>query len=274
MAFISFTSPPTGSVGIVPAPFYLDTTDDLDTITTAGYLNNQLGSSSALTLNSLYNGAMIFATNTDFTVTTLIASISSLNGIVTLTEQISGGNVTLPVVSGDFAVFDGTTGAIQDLGYLPSNAAKTTVVMANATVSSGNVPSFSDTAGTIGDSGVLASTLMQINTTNTMTSGSGIVLYKSNGTESSNAVTTTGTSGVITTSSLTTAGGSSYIISWTNSKITTASTVGLFVMGGTNTTADFSLKVVPGSSTSAITITNNTAATALNGTILLGYVVF
>lgn len=94
---------------------------------------------------------------------------------------------------------------------------------------------------------------------------------KANGTEAANAVTASGTTGVITTSALTTAGGASYAITWTNTFITTSSTVLLSIMGGTNTTNAVLLKATAGSGSSTLTIYNLTAATALNGNILIGY---
>lgn len=94
---------------------------------------------------------------------------------------------------------------------------------------------------------------------------------KANGTEAANAVTANGQAGVITTSSLTTAGAGSYAITWTDSFITAASVILIGKMGGTNTTKNFTVEVVPGAGTATLTIYNLTAATALNGTIILGY---
>ena len=67
--------------------------------------------------------------------------------------QLPGGNgaVTLPVVSGDFTVFDGTLGALKDAGYSASDAAKTKVVMAGSAVQVGYLAHFIDTAGTVDD---------------------------------------------------------------------------------------------------------------------------
>lgn len=67
--------------------------------------------------------------------------------------QLPGGNgeVTLPVVSGDFTVFDGTLGALSDAGYSASNPALTKVVMAGGTVVVGAIAKYTDTAGTIDD---------------------------------------------------------------------------------------------------------------------------
>ncbi len=104
---------------------------------------------------------------------------------------------------------------------------------------------------------------------------SGLVfLYsKANGTEAANAVTASGTAGVITTSALTTAGGASYAITWTNTFLTASSIIQLNIMGGTNTTNAVMLKSTAGAGVSTLTIYNLTAATALNGTILIGYTV-
>lgn len=96
---------------------------------------------------------------------------------------------------------------------------------------------------------------------------------KANGTEDANAVTASGTAGIITTSALTTSGAASYAITWTNTFITTSSIIQLTIMGGTNTTQNITLVADAGSGTSTLTIYNNTAATALNGTILIGYMV-
>jgi hypothetical protein len=94
-----------------------------------------------------------------------------------------------------------------------------------------------------------------------------------NGTEGANAVTASGLDGVITTSSLNTAGGASYAITWTNTKIASTSKVLVTYNGGTNTTRNITIAAVPGSGTATLTIYNNTAATALNGTVIMHYFV-
>lgn len=100
-----------------------------------------------------------------------------------------------------------------------------------------------------------------------------VVFTKVNGTEAANAVTANGNAGVITTSSLTTAGGGSYAITWTNSSITSTSTIFLTLSGGTNTTQNFRFSCVPGSGSATLTIYNLTAATSFNGTMLISYLV-
>jgi len=94
---------------------------------------------------------------------------------------------------------------------------------------------------------------------------------KANGTEAANAVTANGQAGVITTSALTTAGAGSYAITWTDSFIAATSVILIGKMGGTNTTKNFTVEVVPGAGTATLTIYNLTAATALNGNIIIGY---
>ncbi len=72
--------------------------------------------------------------------------------------QLPGGNgeVTLPVVDGDFVVFDGTLGALKDLGFSASDPAKTKVVMAGGAVVANHIALFQDTAGTIDDAAATA----------------------------------------------------------------------------------------------------------------------
>jgi len=126
---------------------------------------------------------------------------------------------------------------------------------------------------TIPDPGVGAANYLLTGGTQQMLANSQLNFAKVNGTEAANAVTASGQSGVITTSALTTAGAASYAITWTNTHITATSTILLTISGGTNTTENVTLKVTPGAGTATLTIYNNTAATALNGTLLISYLV-
>jgi hypothetical protein len=154
----------------------------------------------------------------------------------------------------------------------PANAVGQLLVGATATpLVSGNFPQNSGTAGLVVDSGLAVSNVVSKAAVNTFSGVGSIILPKVNGTEATNAVTASGVAGVITTSSLTTAGGASYAITWTNTVMTSTSVVLLTIAGGTNTTENITLKVIPGSGTATLTIYNNTAATALNGTIFISY---
>lgn len=275
MSIVSFNTLTPGLVGVEPRIVQIVTTDNLATITAAGYLNRQgqvlQGFAFFNTDVILVNYSHVVATHSGI-FGMFLPSISA-TGIITLTAWVDSGNVLLPVVSGDFAVFNGTTGQIKDAGYLPSNAAKTNVVMANAATVANNLVMATDTAGTIGDSTIVASNVMLLSASNTLTGSGRIISVKANGTEAANAVTASGMSGVITTSSLTTAGGASYAITWTNTFIASTNVILLTLMGGTNTTKNITIQATAGSGTSTLTIFNNTAATALNGTILIGYTV-
>lgn len=259
-------------VGVFPNQKFAVFGDNLATITAAGYLNsvnlesNPISKTDILQVLYSFNPVTQSGTYGVFTVTI------SNSGVITLVAAVSPGDVLLPVVSGDFAVFNGTTGQIKDAGYLPSNAAKTNVVMLSAAPTIGHLASFSDVAGTVQDAGIASTAVMLNNAANVMTGAGQITLAKANGTEAANAVTASGNAGVITTSVLTTAGGATYVITWTNTLITATSVVGLTIQGGTNSaTNNITFKCVVGAGSATLTIYNNTAATALNGTLLIGY---
>lgn len=145
MAITQITTDFTGQDGIAPQIPRIVTTDDLATITAAGYLDNvqkqgfTLSPTDVVLIN--YNNG---ASSGFFTV-------SITNGITTLAPLVSAGEVVLPVVSGHFANFDGTAGAIADDGFLPSDATKTRVVMASAAVLANHIACFSDVNGTVND---------------------------------------------------------------------------------------------------------------------------
>lgn len=146
-------------------------------------------------------------------------------------------------------------------------------VLAPAALVNNNLVKASGTAGLIADAGIATSNVMVLNASNVLTGSGQITLVKANGVEAANAVTASGNAGVITTSSLNTAGGANYAITWTNTKITSTSVFAFCIQGGTNTTQNITFTCAPGSGTATLTIYNNTAATALNGTILIGYTV-
>jgi hypothetical protein len=88
------------------------------------------------------------------------------------------------------------------------------------------------------------------------------------------AATVNHQAGVITTEALTTAAAAAYAFTLTNSRITTSSIVLLQLMGGTNTIRGLELRAIPSNGSAAISIyNNNVAGTALNGTLIFGFVV-
>ncbi len=88
-----------------------------------------------------------------------IFSISITANIITLVPWVDASNVLLPVVNGDFATFNGTTGQIKDAGFLPSDPAQTRVVMEKGASVIGDLPKYNDVTGTILDSGISAASV-------------------------------------------------------------------------------------------------------------------
>jgi hypothetical protein len=325
-----------GTVGFPISQWDIYTDNTESEVTTIGFLNDYTNS------YSFKDGDFANVYTTDNSTLYMQISVSGDDTSLVNPYASDDSPVTYSgdLVDGNFAVYDGSTGVIQDLGYSPSNAAKTKVVMVNGNTTVGKIAVYTDTSGTIGvdaatainvgnivagtdatlyggyfisypgtagtglfafkgiansgnynisfqnasmgqsttitvpDPGAATANVLLNTGANTMAAGSRITLAKVNGTEASNAVTASGMSGVITTSSLTTAAGASYAIAWTNTFMTATSTVVLTVQGGTNTRHSFKLEAVPVSNGCTLTIYNTEPTNALNGTILIGYVVF
>lgn len=150
MAITQITTDFAGQDGIAPQIPRIVTTDDLTTITTAGYLDNVQKQGFVL------NPTDVVLINYDNGTASGFFTVSITNGITTLAPLVSAGEVVLPVVSGNFANFTGTTGAIADEGYVPLDATKTNVVMASAAVIANHIACFSDVAGTVNDDAATA----------------------------------------------------------------------------------------------------------------------
>lgn len=82
-------------------------------------------------------------------------------------------------------------------------------------------------------------------------------------------------SGVVTTASLSTSAASSATATTiTNSEVSSTSVILVSLMGGTNTIPGVSISAVPTTNTITVTVTNNNVAgSALNGTLIIGFVV-
>lgn len=110
---------------------------------------------------------------------------------------------------------------------------------------------------------------------NQMAPGGELLLDKGTGTSTGGAVTINKQAGVITTPSLTTASGAAYVITLTDSEITSTNVMLCQIMGGTNTTPGITIIAVPGTGSATITLENSgVAAAALNGTVIVGYAIF
>lgn len=136
-------------------------TDSLTTVGTAGYLTAQ-----AANISTLNSGPFEFTT-TDFALVyasngwgffSITPDFTSLTAFAFSTDVIGA-----PVVVGDFAVFQSTSGNLEDLGYAPSNPSYTSVVMANTPTVANTIPIFNDTAGSITDSAYSIASSLLIN---------------------------------------------------------------------------------------------------------------
>lgn len=301
MSLIQYPKPIPATVGVAPNLRFMVSSDNLATITTAGYLNTtNMDSATPLSNNDVIMA--LYAYNTQTTAGTFgifTVSISSSTGI-TLVEWTGTSGVILPTIANHIATYTNTTGTLSEdaatainggniqaglsgtagtVASFPSTASKGSLVLAavantgNTTTTISNAAMGQASVISIPDPGAATANFLLSAGTNTMAAGSSIVAAKVNGTEASNAVTASGMAGAITTSSLSTAGGSSYAITWTNTFITATSSVLLTIAGGTNTTENITLKCAPGAGSATLTIYNNTAATALNGTIIISYLV-
>ncbi len=192
---------------------------------------------------------------------------TAANGTLILAAANAGGAFNTTIRNGTMA--QSTVYTIPDV-----TAATGQLLAKTAAFVSGNLIQASGTAGVTIDSGVATTALMKNNAVNTMTGVGQIILVKANGVEAANAVTASGNAGVITTSALTTAAGGTYSITWTNTKITATSVIGLTIQGGTNTVQSVVFTCVPGAGTATLVINNIGPTNALNGTILIGYTVF
>lgn len=197
----------------------------------------------------LGNNAVVFTSGTgdldsDATNFSYVGASTNLLTVKNLSVGASG-------LVGSISLFSGTAARGKWLFTPVDNTGNTTMTITNA--AQGGAYTY-----TIPDSVGAASFVMQ---------------NKGTGTEAANAVAISKLAGVITTSSLNTAGAGSYAITLTNTYIAATSNILVSYNGGTNTTRNITISAVPGSGTATITIYNNTAATALNGTVIIHFFV-
>lgn len=153
-------------VGILPQNKRMVTTDNLATITAAGYLNAVDLQSNPIESTDIIEAWYSFDIVSKIgTFGLFLVSIS--NGVITLSTWANPGDVTLPVIDGNFANFVGIAGRIHDAGFSPTDSAKTKVVMLNAAPTSGHIAAFTNVNGTIGDGGVLGTAAAKAASDNT-----------------------------------------------------------------------------------------------------------
>lgn len=137
--------------GVNPSIVRITSTNTLAEVGTAGYLTAQADNIAAINSGAfewvISDFVLVYASD-GWDLFSIDPTFESLN----VWEPGSGVAVVgAPVVVGNFPVFQSTTGNIEDLGYLPSDASKTNVVMAGSAVVANHIAKFVDTAGTIDD---------------------------------------------------------------------------------------------------------------------------
>lgn len=173
MSLLQLTRISVGQVGVKPGDVKMVTTDNYATITAAGYLNGIGNQLPEVNLSPSDVIECLYSYNTLTDTGSLAYFLPTItNGVITLTVQGNPGDVTLPVVSGNFSVFSGTTGLMHDAGFLPSDASKTRVVMAGSATVIGLIAHFVDVTGTIDDTAGAVSNLGDINAGASGTQGS------------------------------------------------------------------------------------------------------
>lgn len=237
MSIISYQIGTAGEVNVNPRMCFFVVTDNLATVTTAGYLNNQALNPNQLIPTDIIQ--MIYSYNASTNSGTYgVFTVSISGGIVTIALAVDAGNVLLPVVTGDVAVFNGTTGQIKD-------------------------------------SNILGTNLVVKNAVNQIAAAGQILLDKGTGSVSTGAVTINKQSGVIT-AAVTTAAAATTSVTFNNSEIASTSVLLVSLMGGTNTTLPGPQVNCVYSSAGVATINitnNNVAGTALNGNLLIGFAI-
>ncbi len=293
MAVLSWTTDVTGFEGIIPALLYINTNDTFATITTPGYLNPSVESGMEFTNEAM---ALVMSTTGPLWLQTSLIGTSH-----SLVSPANSTNVVLPTTLNHIATYTNTTGTLSEDAATAINAGNIQAglsgtagafisypagaglgtfqfLAANSAGAFNTVVTNASQAGnrtyTVPDGGLAAAQFLLNAGVATMQAGSRIVLDKTTGTTVGFAVTINKMAGVITTEALTTAGGASQAIALTNSAITTSSVIVCQVQGGSNTTQNITLVAAPGAGSATINIFNNTAATALNGTIVIGFAVF
>lgn len=137
----------------------LVSTDTLAAVGTTGYLTAQADNMTAINNGvwewELTDMVLVYASD-GWGYFTIDPDFESLNGFVFVP------GVENPTVIGDFAVYSTTNGNLEDLGYLPSDATKTSVVMAGSAVVVNRLAHFVDTAGTIDDTAAAVTNLGDI----------------------------------------------------------------------------------------------------------------
>src|SRR5271157_5869619 len=158
MTILSIYTDTTGQVDVLPRRVKIITTDNLATITAAGYLAGANREGYIIKPTDVFD--IVYSYSTASGVGTYgVFTVTISSNVPTLVQWANPGDILLPVVSGDVAIFNGTSGQIKDSGGALS-AADPFFVMSPGAVTIGDVAKFNDVNGTVADAGFLASNVM------------------------------------------------------------------------------------------------------------------
>ena len=145
--------------GIDPSIVRIISSDALATVSASNYILNQAANIIAVNNGQfewkLTDFVLVHASN-GWGLFTISANFHSLNAYAIAPASVIG----TPVVVGDFAVFQSTSGNLEDLGYLPSDPAQTNVVMQVGASVTNNLPGYNDANGSLFDTGIAYSSVL------------------------------------------------------------------------------------------------------------------
>lgn len=161
MPVLTIVTDTVGQVDVNPRRVKIITTDNLITVLESGYLNEQVKQGYILYNTDIVD--MLYSydplTQMGFYGIFTISIIGS-NGI-TLSQWADTADVLFPVVSGNVVLFSGIAGQLKDSGGMLSHIGNPFFVMSPGAVTIGNIPLFNDINGTLADSKVSASNIVQ-----------------------------------------------------------------------------------------------------------------
>lgn len=147
MPILSIVTDTTGQVNVNPRRVKIVTSDDLDTVISANYLNQNTSglsfySTDVFDINYAHsNGTGIYG-----------VFLPVFDGpFITLEQWVSNGDVVFPVEDKHFVNFSGEEGQIQDLGFIASDDSQGIVAMSAGGVTIGNILVAADVNGTLQD---------------------------------------------------------------------------------------------------------------------------
>lgn len=164
----------------------------------------------------------------------------------------------------------GSSGVAGSCDIFPTTAAKGKLTLVAAD-SAGNTTT---TITNASQGGARTYTIPDAGASGTVLVGGGNAAVALSGTGGTSTGTMTTLTAQVSTAAITTAGGASHVATITYTGLSASDMVFVAKAGGTNNaTENYSLKAVITSNTLTLTIVNNTAATALNGTVIVNVMI-